>query len=184
MEYWCGSVTEYMVSLIGDKVFNTSWWDYSGEFLNLNGRISLIYSIIWGLLALYLIKFANPKIDKFIDFIKSKFNIKLLKTLVVICIIFLFIDFLLSTFALDAYLTRVIVENNLDVKNKEQVIEKYDYLYNKNETLSNIIYTLWGNEVMVKTYPNVTVRTTSGENLLAKYYFPDILPYFYKFERN
>ncbi len=133
---------------------------------------------------MYLIKFANPKIDKFIDFIKSKFNIKLLKTLVAICIIFLFIDFIVSTFAVDAYLTRVIVENNLDVKNKEQVIEKYDYLYNKNETLSNIIYKLWGNEVMIKFYPNLTVRTTDGENLLVKYFYPDILPYFYKFERN
>ena len=152
--------------------------------MNLNGRISLIYSIIWGLLALYLIKFANPKIDKFIDFIKSKFNIKVLKILVAICIVVLFLDFIVSTFAVDVYLTRVIVENNLDVKNKEHIIEKYDYLYNKNKTLSNIIYTLWGNEVMIKIYPNLTVRTTNGENLLVKFFYPDILPYFYKFNRN
>ena len=108
----------------------------------------------------------------------------MLKILVLTVIILLFIDFIVSIFALDAYLTRVIVNNNIDVKNKEQIVQKYDYLYNKNETLSKIIYTLWGDEFMVKFYPNVTVRTTSGENLLVKYYFPDILPYFYKFKRN
>ena len=34
---------------------------------------------------------------------------------------------------------------------------------------------------MVKTYPNVTIRLSTGEDVLAKKYYPDIKPYFFKF---
>ncbi len=67
-----GSVTEYMVSLIGEKLLSTSWWDYSDKFLNVNGRICFIYSVFWGLLGLYLIKVVNPKVDKVIDWTINK----------------------------------------------------------------------------------------------------------------
>lgn len=179
-----GSITEYVVSFVGEKMLNTRWWDYSDKFLNLNGRISLIYSIFWGLLGLYLLKVVNPKIDKFIDWLKVKLkNIKALKIIDLAIIVLLFINCVVSGYALDCYLTRITVENDLDVENKEAVIEKYNYLYKEDEKRANRIYKFWGNEVMVKAYPNVTIRLSNGENVLAKTYSPDIAPYFYKFKR-
>lgn len=179
-----GSITEYIVSFLGEKLLNTRWWDYSDKFLNINGRISLVYSIFWGLLGLYLLKIVNPKVDYFIDWIKIKLNYTALKVLVAFATIFLFLNCVISGIALDFYLTRVTVENDLDVANKEAVIEKYNYIYKENEKLSEIIYKFWGDNKMVKTYPNVTITLKNGETVLAKNYFPDITPYFYKFDRN
>ena len=34
-----GSIVEYVVSLFGEYVLNTKWWDYSNMPLNINGRI-------------------------------------------------------------------------------------------------------------------------------------------------
>jgi len=95
----------------------------------------------------------------------------------------MFVDCVISAFALDFYLTRVSVENNLEVQDKEKLIEKYDYIYKENKKLSNFINKYWGNNVMVKTYPNVAITLTNQEKVLAKNYFPDIAPYYYKFAR-
>lgn len=163
-------------------MLHTRWWDYSDKFLNINGRISLIYSIFWGLLGLYLINVLNPKIDYLIDWIKLKFkNIVVLKILTLATIIFMFVDCVISGIALDFYLTRITVENNLDVENREETVAKYNYIYKENEGLRNFVYKFWGNNVMVKAYPNVTIRLSNGENVLAKEYSPDIKPYYFKF---
>ena len=62
-----GSILEYIISLIGEVVLNVRWWDYSNRFLNINGRICFLYSVFWGLLAIYLMKVINPRVDRFIN---------------------------------------------------------------------------------------------------------------------
>ena len=49
------TVFEYFVSLILEMLFGLRWWDYSNDFLNIQGRVSLLYSIFWGLIGLFLI---------------------------------------------------------------------------------------------------------------------------------
>ena len=61
-----GSIVEYVISLIGELIFNIKWWDYSNMPFNINGRICFWYSIFWGLLAIYLMSHVNPKVDKYI----------------------------------------------------------------------------------------------------------------------
>ena len=55
-----GSLTEYIISYLGEIFFNVVWWDYSNMPVNLNGRICVFYSIFWGLLAIYLVSYINP----------------------------------------------------------------------------------------------------------------------------
>lgn len=179
-----GCITEYLVSLIGELLFHTRWWDYSNNFLNINGRISLIYGIIWGFLALYLLSVLNPKIDEFLDWLKTKINYKILKIIISFATLFLFVDCILSGLALDFYLVRIIGENDLDVDYKESISTQYEYLYVENENISKTIYQFWGNEKMVKTYPNVTISLKNGQNVFAKDYLPEIQPYYYKFNRD
>ena len=63
-----GSIIEYLVSLIGELIFHIKWWDYSDQILNLNGRICVLFSLFWGLLAIYLMSDINKRVDKLIDF--------------------------------------------------------------------------------------------------------------------
>ncbi len=46
---------EYVASLVMEKVFKSVFWDYSKEFLNVQGRICFKYALIWGGLSLVLI---------------------------------------------------------------------------------------------------------------------------------
>ncbi len=54
------SVIEYFTSYIMEKLFHARWWDYSKIPFNINGRICIPYSIIFGVLSLLLVEFINP----------------------------------------------------------------------------------------------------------------------------
>ena len=50
-----GTVLEYLTSVLMEKFFHAVYWDYSKEFLNIQGRVCLKYAIIWGMLSLVLL---------------------------------------------------------------------------------------------------------------------------------
>lgn len=175
-----GSVVEYLISLIGELMLNVRWWDYSNRFLNINGRICLLYSIFWGLLAIYLMRVINPRVDKLINWLKTKININVAKTLTLITIILLFVDCVASGFAISFCLIRKSVENNLNIANKEQTIEAYNKIYG-NEKLKEFIYKYWNDEKMVLTYPNLTLKLEDGKIMYVKDLTPEIKPYYHKF---
>lgn len=175
-----GSVVEYLISLIGELMLNVRWWDYSNRFLNINGRICLLYSIFWGLLAIYLMRVINPRVDKLINWLKTKININVAKTLTFITTILLFIDCVASGFAISFCLIRKSVENNLNIANKKQTIEAYNKIYG-NEKLKEFIYKYWNDEKMVLTYPNLTLKLEDGKIMYVKDLTPEIKPYYHKF---
>lgn len=43
------SVLEYLTSFFLERRWGIRWWDYSGHFLNINGRICLLGAVIFGL---------------------------------------------------------------------------------------------------------------------------------------
>jgi len=178
-----GSIIEYVLSLIGEVLFNVRWWDYSERFLNINGRICFLYSVFWGLLGVYFMRVINPKVDKMINFIKRKINIKIIKTVVIMIFIFLLVDCIVSAFAVESYLIRQAIQNNLDVPNKEKVIEKYNKIYS-NEKCVNIINKYWNDETMVLTYPNLAITLKDGSKVRVREYLPDIKSYYYYFGKD
>lgn len=66
------SAFEYMVSFGLDALFSMHWWDYTGEFMNLNGRISIFYSFAWGIIAILFINHVYPFFKEKMDWISSK----------------------------------------------------------------------------------------------------------------
>lgn len=175
-----GSIVEYIVSWYGDVFFHIKWWDYSNMPLNLNGRICVFFSLFWGFLAIYLMSYVNPKIDKLINFIKSKISIKSLKIVTAVVTIFLFLDCLLTGYALEMFFIRKVHENNLQVAGKEIIDDKYEKIYN-NEQLSNFIYKYFGDKKMIRTFPNLKTQDINGNMLYFDCYVGDIKPYYYKF---
>lgn len=91
------TVFEYVVSYMLEVIFGLRWWDYSGDFLNLQGRVSLSYSIIWGALGILLIEGIHPYISKLLE--KSKRNIKpkYLDFIIIILVVICLTDFVLSS---------------------------------------------------------------------------------------
>lgn len=54
------SFIEYITSYILEKLFDSKWWDYTDDPLNLNGRICLPFSLAWGLGTILGFKVINP----------------------------------------------------------------------------------------------------------------------------
>ncbi len=66
------SIFEYIVGYGLDALFCAKWWDYSNDFMNLNGRISLFFSFSWGIIALIFINMLHPFIEKKVQKLLSK----------------------------------------------------------------------------------------------------------------
>jgi len=54
------TLVEYVTGMVLEGLFNCKWWDYSDEFLNIQGRVCLKYSIFWGAMAYALIELIHP----------------------------------------------------------------------------------------------------------------------------
>ena len=174
-----GSIVEYIVSLIGEIIFHVKWWDYSSMPLNINGRICVYFSIFWGLLGIYLISYINPKIDRLINYIKGKLSSKYIKPMEVTITIFLLFDFLITMYALKNFYIRTVVEQNIDVENKTTIVKEYERVYG-NEKKSEFLNKFFGNEKMIKTFPNLKLLDSNGEIIYFDSFFQDIKPYYYK----
>ena len=175
-----GSIVEYLVSWIGESLLGVKWWDYSDMPLNINGRICVYFSIFWGFLALYLIASFNPRIDRLINWIKSKLSVKALKALATTVTLVLLIDCIVTGIALSFFLIRMVNDYDLNVPNKEIIVHKYEDIY-KDEKLSNFIYKYWGDRKMLRTFPNLKVQDIDGNMIYMDSLLSDIQPYYYKF---
>ena len=61
------SAFEFVASLILEAIFHQRWWDYSNDFMNLQGRICLAFSIVWGLVGVLFVNNIHPFIEKQVD---------------------------------------------------------------------------------------------------------------------
>lgn len=174
-----GSIVEYVVSLFGEIILNVKWWDYSDMPLNINGRVCVYFSLFWGFLAIYLMSYANPRVDKLINWIKSKFSLKFLKTSTVCLIIFLFIDCIITGYAVKMFFLRMVKENNIDIGDKQVIEQAYEDIYG-DEQVSAFIHKFWGNKKMIRTFPNLKLEDNNGEIVHLKNFLTDIQPYYIK----
>jgi len=179
--FFIGSIIEYMVSLVGELIFHIKWWDYSDQMFNINGRICVLFSLFWGLLAIYLMSDINPRIDKFV---KSKIPANYMKTVIIVSILFLSFDLGITVYALQMFSVRIIHENNLNVSNKQLMDTLYEKIYVNDQKQKDFIYKFFDNEKMIKTFPNIKIEDVDGNILFFRDYVKDIKPYYYNFRTN
>ena len=87
----CGAV-EYFTSWILEVCFDKKWWDYSGYFLNLNGRICAEGLFVFGVCGLAFIYVLAPLLDNLI----RKINRRVLLPLAVTLMLIMAADFVYS----------------------------------------------------------------------------------------
>lgn len=73
------STLEYATSWGMEKLFHAKWWDYSEHKFNINGRICLLNSFLFGLMCLALMYVVHPVVDDFVK-IFSYFWIQVIGT--------------------------------------------------------------------------------------------------------
>lgn len=85
------TATEYVTSVIMERLFNARWWDYSKFKFNLNGRVCLGASVIFGAFALLLIKVIHPFLKKTVSLIPNAVYYALTAAMTVTFLLDLFI---------------------------------------------------------------------------------------------
>ena len=127
-----GVVLEYATSYILEKIFHLRWWDYSkSDKFNLNGRICLRNSIIFGLGGCFFCYVLLPAIN---NMIKEVPNWILIVIAIVMTVVYL-IDFAASSYA------------NMKVKNMEEFSKAIgDQTKEIKKNAKKAIKTLLGNQ--------------------------------------
>ncbi len=67
-----GGLVEYMISFLQQFFTHTMSWNYSNYPLNINGRTTIPFMFVWGLLGLLLVKVVYPPISRAIEKIPPK----------------------------------------------------------------------------------------------------------------
>lgn len=174
-----GSITEYLISYIGELMFGFKWWDYTYLPFNLNGRITLFYSVMWGILSVIFIRYIHPSIERIYKECTKNLSLKVVNKIIIALSIFLVLDFMISSFATYSFKLRMIHDYNIEVVNKEKMNYEYDKVYG-NETLNNIINKLFDNKKMIMTYPNLKMYDKNNKKIYFKDLLSDIKPYYFK----
>ncbi len=91
------TILEYLTSLVLELIFNLRWWDYSNYFLNINGRVCLIFSIFFGFMGIVFVKKIYPRIQRLIKNIRKKISIKMLWIILISLIVLSNVDGILSS---------------------------------------------------------------------------------------
>ena len=80
------SVLEYLTSYCLEQLWGIRWWDYSGHFLNINGRICLLGAVAFGLGGTALVCLFLPLYEKAYQRISKKWRIALCLLLLLVFI--------------------------------------------------------------------------------------------------
>ncbi len=69
----CGAL-EYFTSWILEVLFDAKWWDYTGYFLNINGRICLEGLFVFGLAGVAFTYVFAPMLDNLYAHLKDSYR--------------------------------------------------------------------------------------------------------------
>ena len=54
------TVLEGLTGYLMDKIFHHKWWDYTNQPLNIGGYVCLIFSLVWGVACVLIVRVIHP----------------------------------------------------------------------------------------------------------------------------
>ena len=60
---------EWLTGYLMDKIFHHKWWDYSHMPLNIGGYVCLLFSLVWGVACVFIVKVIHPLIARLVGMI-------------------------------------------------------------------------------------------------------------------
>lgn len=154
------SALEYFVGFVLEKIFHNKWWDYYDVKFNLNGRICLENSILFGIGALVIVYITSPVVDKLLNVISTKFlNI----SATIIFIIFL-LDIIYSVVVAFNLRNRLIIVEEL----KKDKISKIPLLFEKALKARVANFKIYPTRLL-KAFPTIDTHYFKEFSLMKKF---------------
>ncbi len=183
------SLLEYVTSWALEAIFSTKWWDYSDHRFNINGRVSLVNSLLFGLMAVIAVLFVNPILISMVEALHYSAARLLALTVAVNFIIDIALT-LKNLVAFDQYLARLHAfgdelkerfsgEEWFNAKDLPESIERLRQKITEGsagiskhirERLDAVIADGRENSRLLKAFPGMTSSTRSSQIELLKYH--------------
>ncbi len=156
------SLLEYLTSYLMELIFHMRWWDYSKRKFNINGRVCLRNSLMFGALVMIVMYLIHPLVLNLLDIM----GFKIIRILNLILIIGLIIDLIFSTIK-NINISKIISKINIITDEagefirdiKESASEK---IQDTKEYLSNTKIAIKLKKFISK-YPSVSMRKVGKE---------------------
>lgn len=94
-----GGVVEYILNFLEETLLGTHSWNYKGKLLNINGRTTLPYMAVWGILCVAVIFIVYKPLIRLLERIPEN----VMKTVATVMFIILAIDLLITVTAILRY---------------------------------------------------------------------------------
>lgn len=82
------TVIEGITGFVMDRLFHHKWWDYSGQPLNIGGYVCLVFSLIWGVFCVFIVKIFQPVVKGAVIHIPLAVGVVIL----VVCTVLIIVD--------------------------------------------------------------------------------------------
>lgn len=146
------SVLEYFTSYWMEKLFKARWWDYSNRRFNLEGRVCLGNSFLFGLMGMAFVYFVNP----FVTNILSSIPNHILIIVSIIAIIIFLIDNILTftvVTKLKLRVTKIRKDSTSEIeKQVREFLTSYNFFVKR----------------LFKAFPRLKLSLPKGENIQRK----------------
>lgn len=97
------TLVEYLVGYLFEKIFKLKLWDYSENAFNIQGRICLLFSIFWTMIAFLFVTFVNPVVVGYVLSLDGT----LVRAGALILVLYGTIDFVLSVTSITAFRKKI-----------------------------------------------------------------------------
>lgn len=158
------SAIEYYTSYILEVIFHNRWWDYSYRKDNINGRICLKNSILFGIGTCAIIKIVNPLIFSFHDLVSDKF-------IIILGTIFLFIfivDMIFSCIIAYNLRHRIIIAEELKSEKWRMIPTLVEKKYK--EEISHLKFV---KNRLFNAFPNISSDSKKEQELITRIKFKE-----------
>lgn len=120
-----GGAFEYAASWFLEFAFGSVAWDYTGRFLNINGRTDFMFMCMWGLLGVVWIKVLLPQVVKVVNMIPLSWRY----TITAVCAVLIAVDIAMTLLALDCWYLRLAGSDTHDVAVTQFFADHFDNTY-------------------------------------------------------
>ncbi len=98
-----GGAFEYFVSWFMEYAFGAVAWDYTGTFLNINGRTNFMFMCMWGALGVVWVKLALPALLHTVNLIPWRWRY----SITAVCAALMILNGVMTLVALDCWYSRL-----------------------------------------------------------------------------